>query len=60
MKNEQFALDALEQLKKAADKLEQTYISYYLKTKLRGLVMQIEKEIDLTDIDQVDKKFKFC
>jgi|LakMenE22Apr09ns_1017241.scaffolds.fasta_scaffold30268_1 hypothetical protein len=51
MKNEQFALDALEQLKKAADKLEQTYISYYLKTKLRGLVMQIEKEIDLTDID---------
>lgn len=51
MKNEQFALDALEQLKKAVDKLEQTYISYYLKTKLRGLVMQIEKEIDLTDID---------
>lgn len=49
MDHEHLALDALEQLKRAADKLDQTYVSHYLRQKLRDLVRQVEKEIDLTD-----------
>lgn len=41
--------NALHELKQALAKIEKTYVSHYLKEKLRSLVKEIESEIDLTD-----------